>query len=62
MIQRINEELVIQAAQEWAARSNKNVTEAAATAQEAISAFKITLKNDEYDEALAKLYREYDQS
>jgi hypothetical protein len=62
MIERINEELVVQAAREWAARSNKNDAIAAANAQDTINALKAKLTGEEYDRALERLYREYDES
>lgn len=62
MVDRINEELVVQAAREWAARSNKNDAIAAANAQETIDALKAKLTGEEYDRALERLYREYDES
>jgi hypothetical protein len=62
MVDRINEELVVQAAREWAARSNKNDAIAAANAQETIDALKAKLMGEEYDRALERLYREYDES
>jgi hypothetical protein len=62
MVDRINEELVVQAAREWAARSNKNDAIAAANAQETIAALKTKLTGEEYDRALERLYREYDES
>jgi hypothetical protein len=62
MIERINEELVVQAAREWAARSNKNDAIAAANAQDTINTLKAKLTGEEYDRALERLYREYDES
>ena len=62
MIERINEELVIQAAREWAARSNKSDANAASNALEAMSALKEKLDEEEYRLALEKLYCEYNQS
>ncbi|MNG38278.1 hypothetical protein D3C84_1259170 [compost metagenome] len=62
MVDRINEELVVQAAREWAARSNKNDAIAAANAQETIDALKAKLTGEEYDRALERLYLEYDES
>ena len=62
MVDRINEELVVQAAREWAARSNKNDAIAAANAQETIDALKAKLTGEEYARALERLYREYDES
>jgi hypothetical protein len=55
-------ELVVQAAREWAARSNKNDAIAATNAQETIAALKAKLTGEEYDRALESLYREYDES
>ncbi|WP_415769285.1 hypothetical protein [Pseudomonas sp. LB3P38] len=62
MIERIHEDLVIQAAREWAARANKNDVAAAANALDEISALKAKLTGDEYDQAIERLYREYDES
>jgi hypothetical protein len=62
MVDRINEELVVQAAREWAARSNKNDAIAAANAQETIDALKAKLTGEEYDRALGRLYREYNET
>jgi len=62
MVDRINEELVVQAAREWAARSNKNDAIAAANAQETIDALKAKLTGEEYDQALGRLYREYNET
>jgi hypothetical protein len=62
MIERINEELVVQAAREWPARSNKNDAIAATNAQETIASLKAKLTGKEYDRALESLYREYDES
>jgi hypothetical protein len=59
---RINEELVVQAAREWAARLNKNDAIAAANARETIDALKAKLTGEEYDRALERLYRDYDES
>ena len=62
MIERINEELVIQAAREWAARSNKSDASVASNALEAMTALKEKLDDEEYRLALEKLYCEYNQS
>ena len=62
MIERINEELVVQAAREWAARSNKNDAIAATNAQETIAALRAKLTGEEYDRVIESLYREYDES
>jgi hypothetical protein len=61
MIDRITEGLVVQAAREWAARKNKSDAIAIANASETMAALKIKLSAEEYDEALAKLYREYEE-
>jgi hypothetical protein len=62
MIERITEGLVVQVAKEWAARRNKSVATAVANAQETMVALKVKLSTEEYDQALAKLYREYNGS
>ncbi|MFJ7312936.1 hypothetical protein ACIQVE_09220 [Pseudomonas sp. NPDC098747] len=62
MIERITEGLVIQAAREWSARKNKSEATAVANVSETIAALKAQLKTEEYDDALAKLYREYEES
>ncbi|MGH8346997.1 MAG: hypothetical protein ACRES5_10590 [Pseudomonas sp.] len=62
MIERINEGLVIQAAREWAARTNKNDAITVANAQDAIIALKAKLTGEEYDRALERLYRKYNES
>lgn len=62
MIERITEGLVVQAAREWAARRNKSDASAVADAQEKMVAFKVKLSAEEYDQALEKLYREYEAS
>jgi hypothetical protein len=62
MIVRINEELIVQAARERAARLNKNDAAAVADALDAIKALKAKVTGEEYDQALERLYREYDKS
>jgi hypothetical protein len=62
MIERVNEELVLQAAREWAARSNKNDAIAATNASDVINELKKKYTGEEYDQALVRLYREYDES
>jgi hypothetical protein len=62
MIERITEGLVVQAAREWAARKNKSNTSAVANAQETMVALKVKLSDEEYAQALAKLYRDYEES
>ncbi|WP_130908301.1 hypothetical protein [Pseudomonas sp. Sample_16] len=62
MIDRINEELVLQAAKEWAARLNKSGALAEESAQQTITALKAKLTGDEYSQALEQLYREYNES
>jgi len=62
MIERVNEELVLQAAREWAARSNKNDAIAATNASDVINELKKKYIGEEYDRALERLYREYDES
>ena len=62
MIERITEGLVVQAAREWAARKNKSDATAVDNAQETMVALKVKLSTEEYDQALAKLYREYEES
>ena len=62
MIERINEEMVIQAAREWAARSNKSDASTASNALEAISTIREKLNDQEYRLALEKLYWEYIRS
>jgi hypothetical protein len=62
MIERITEGLVVQAARECAARKNESDATAVANAQEAMVALKVKLSSEEYDQALAKLYREYEES
>ncbi|MDI2590015.1 hypothetical protein NYP20_16175 [Pseudomonas sp. N3-W] len=62
MIERITESLVIQAAREWAARKNKSDVTAAANASETMAALKVKLTEEEYGQALEKLYRDYEQS
>ena len=62
MLMRINEDSIIQAAREWAVRSNKNGEVVASSAMEVINALKAKLTGVEYDQALERLYREYDES
>ena len=62
MIERITEGLVAQAAREWAARKNKSDATAVANAYETMAALKAKLNTEEYDQALAKLYRDYEES
>ncbi|RON86767.1 hypothetical protein [Pseudomonas fluorescens] len=62
MIERITEGLVIQAAREWSARRNKSEATTVASASETIAALKGKLSTEEYEEALEKLYREYEES
>ncbi len=62
MIERITEGLVVQAAREWAARKNKSDATAVANAQEAMAALKVKLSTEAYEQALAKLYREYEEA
>ncbi|UZE14788.1 hypothetical protein [Pseudomonas sp. B21-053] len=62
MIERITESLVVQAAREWAARKNKSDAAAVANAQETMVALKVKLSDEEYAQALAKLYRDYEES
>jgi hypothetical protein len=62
MIERITEALVVQAAREWAARKNKDDANAVSTAQDAMLKLRFKLSTEEYDQALAKLYREYEES
>jgi hypothetical protein len=62
MIERITESLVVQAAKEWAARKNKSDAAAVANAQETMVALKVKLSDEEYAQALAKLYRDYEES
>ncbi|MBK5416361.1 MULTISPECIES: hypothetical protein [unclassified Pseudomonas] len=62
MIERITEQLVVQAAREWAARKNKSDASAVANAQEKMLTLKFKLTDDEYNRELKKLYREYEKS
>ena len=62
MLMRINEDSIIQTAREWAVRSNKNGEVVASSAMEVINALKAKLTGVEYDQALERLYREYDES
>lgn len=62
MIERITEGLVVQAAREWAARKNKSDATAVANAQETMAALKVKLSTEAYEQALAKLYREYEEA
>ncbi|MDT6922722.1 hypothetical protein [Pseudomonas atacamensis] len=62
MIERITEGLVMQVAREWAARKNKSEATTVANASETMAALKVKLKEEEYDEALSRLYREYEES
>ncbi|VVO24207.1 hypothetical protein [Pseudomonas fluorescens] len=62
MIERITEGLVVQAAREWAARTNKSDATAVANAQDTMVALKVKLTTEEYDQALERLYREYEES
>jgi hypothetical protein len=61
MIEHITEGLVVQAATEWAARKNKSSIAAVANAQKTMVALKIKLNQGEYNRALEKLYREYNE-
>jgi hypothetical protein len=62
MIERITEGLVVQAAREWAARKNKSDATAVANAQETMVALKVKLSDEDYAQALAKLYHDYEDS
>ncbi|WP_339545145.1 hypothetical protein [Pseudomonas sp. RA_35y_Pfl2_P32] len=62
MIEPITEGLVIQAAQEWAARKNKSPLEAASNAKDTITALRAKLTGEEFEQALDSLYREYNES
>lgn len=62
MIEHITEGLVLQAAREWSARKNKSEAITVASASETMAALKGKLNAEEYEEALAKLYREYEET
>lgn len=62
MIDHITEGLVVQAAREWAARKNKSDAVAVVNAQDTMVALKAKLSEEEYDQALVNLYREYEES
>ncbi len=52
----------MQAAKDWAARRKKDDATAIANASETMAALKGKLSKADYDQALAKLYREYEES
>jgi hypothetical protein len=62
MIDRITEGLVMQAARDWAARRDKSDATAVANASETMAALKGKLSKADYDQALIKLYREYEEA
>lgn len=59
MIERLDENVVVVAAKEWAKRSGKNEIAAAANAIDVMNELKTKLPTDQYARTLRKLYCEY---
>jgi len=59
---RVTEDVVIQAAKEWAMRAHKDIFEAESTALEALAALQNTLDTEKYQKALESLYEQYEKS
>ncbi|MFI8395968.1 hypothetical protein [Pseudomonas sp.] len=59
MTDRTDEQLIVQAAREWAARSNKDAETVVGGAQEVMAALKDKLTPIQYENALSDLLRQY---
>ncbi len=62
MIERITEGLVVQAVREWAARRNQCEANAVASVQKRMISLRGNLSGAEYEQALTKIYLEYNES
>lgn len=62
MTMRIDEQSVVEAARKWAERSGKNEAMAVGSAQETMIDLQTSLARREYEAALEKLYREYNDT
>lgn len=56
---RITEELVLEAALNWATNTQRNATMVSATALEQIATLKSTFTGEDYMDELRKLYQQY---
>ncbi|WP_426160281.1 hypothetical protein [Pseudomonas sp. TSRC2-2] len=59
MTDRIDEQSIVRAAREWAARSNKDAETVVGGAQEVMAVLKDKLTPVQYETALIDLYRQY---
>jgi uncharacterized protein (DUF2267 family) len=59
MTDRIDEQSIVRAAREWAARSNKDAETVVGGAQEVMAALKDKLTSVQYEKALSDLFRQY---